>query len=994
MQRYILLFFLLIQVFILDAQQVLYRHFTVEDGLPSLTIYQITQDNEGYIWMASDKGVGKFDGYQFQNFTIQDGIPANDIKELFIDSKNRIWLISRGNSIAFIQNNRIRHLKTDKGFIEIKTKGIHEFDNTIWIDTEQGLFFYKDNQLEAFKMPNENWEFLGIDEKGVKWFYDENALLFPEGDVNQAIQIPLDTSESLDSRIFQWENGMLYFETDANLYFFKDSLQPVNLFSGLQIGQQQPPFLVARRSIRHFNEHRELELDYQHKGDFRLHGAFQDREGNWWFNTLNDGVFLLTANAQLSKTYNIQSGLDDPIVTATTKDKTGNIFIGTENGDLYIIENGNPYPTNFPIANARKMNILLADDEFLYIGSHQGLHLINRENFVFPMFGFGIISGMTTADCSPPNCVIEKTEKNFFIKGDFSPVNDIFKIQNRLLVATEHGVWELTLDDASAFIGRQLSEYPTQTVVALNNEIWVGRKDGLFKINANSPQKIKTSQTTKPLLASPINHLAIGKNNDLWIGTDGYGIAHYSNNQFKAIPNSERDIVEKIVVDELQTWVATNNGVKRIKLLGKKYSVRNLKVADGLPTQETNTIFTDKKSIYVGTNRGFTIFNKIRLSNNKSKPPLYITNIKVNNQDVAPKDNMILSYNRNNISIQYVGISFKSNRELSYFYKMDGIDDDWQPAQLTELSFRGLKAGNYTFHIKAIDVDGMESDEQTMSFAVQPPFWQRTWFQLLMFALALTGIYFFIQWRTGLIERREQEKLKTQQEKADLEVKVAQEKAEIERIENELAKSKLETLQAQMNPHFAYNALTSIQKFILKKDNKTANKYLVKFARLMRLFLESSKESFVSLEREIELLQLYIEMEQLRFKDKFEVEYAINPMVNTLEVPIPSMLLQIFVENAINHGLVYKEGNGKLKFAVEQHDNEVWCIVEDDGIGRKKAQEIKKQTTGAYKSLGMKISRERIKYLNITENTQVHIQIDDEILGEGNGGTRVIVKIV
>jgi LytS/YehU family sensor histidine kinase len=262
-----------------------------------------------------------------------------------------------------------------------------------------------------------------------------------------------------------------------------------------------------------------------------------------------------------------------------------------------------------------------------------------------------------------------------------------------------------------------------------------------------------------------------------------------------------------------------------------------------------------------------------------------------------------------------------------------------------------------------------------------------------MFGLALTGIYFFIQWRTKVIERREQEKLKSQQEKAELEVKVAQEKAEIERIENELAKSKLETLQAQMNPHFAYNALTSIQKFILKKDNKTANKYLVKFARLMRLFLESSKESFVSLEREIELLQLYIEMEQLRFKDKFEVVYAIDPNVNILEIPIPSMLLQIFVENAINHGLVYKEGKGQLKFAVEQHKNEVWCIVEDDGIGRKKAQEIKKQTTGAYKSLGMKISRERVKYLNITENTQVQIQIDDEILGEGNGGTRVIVKI-
>ena len=977
----------------LQAQQNLYRHFTVEDGLPSLSIYQVTQDNLGYIWLATDKGVGQYDGYQFKNFTVQDGIPTNEVRSIFIDSKNRVWLIGELSFLAFIHNNKVHRIKTESDFeqFNVYPKGIHEHDNTIYIDTEDGLFSFADNQLSKTDYSIEGLEFLGIGKDGVKWYYDDEAVLYPNGDKKnkKSFKIPLPEEEYLDSRMYFWDDETIYFETLDHFYLFKDSLKSINFFSGLRLSDQQFPHLVSRNKIEHLTKELELKTDYLHKGNFKLQGAFKDNEENWWFNTLGDGLYLLTANAKHAQTFGINNGLDDPAITAITKDESGNIFIGSDNGDLYIISKENPLPQLYPIDNARKIQALATNKEYVFIGSRQGLHILRRDNFQENFSGF--ISDMKYISCYPPNCIVEEETSNYWLSGGLKNVNDLYLNGDKLLVSTNKGVWEVPLPLRKDAVIRQISSNPSNSVVLFNNEIWIGEKSGLVKKSSNSTKK--SSETSNPILNFPINTLAIGANKELWIGTDGFGIYRSKDNMVTPVVDTERDIVEKILVDDKkQVWASTNNGIKRIRTgKNKQLNIRSYLVGDGLPTKETNTIFTDKQYIYVGTNRGLTILDKTKLSQNTVLPSVYLSNIRINNQDTIIKDKYSLSYRDNNFTIQFVGISYKSNQNVTYLFQMES--DEWQETKLTELSFIGLSPGSYTFRLKAVDVEGKESLEKAVSFTIRPPFWAQIWFQLLIIALTIAAAYYYLQRRIQKIEKQEQQKAKEQQEKAALQLKIAEEEAEIERINNELAKSKLETLQAQMNPHFAYNALTSIQKFVLTKDKRMANRYLVKFARLMRQFLEASKETYISLDKEIELLQLYIEMEQLRFKEKFEVKYDIDPMVVTEKVPIPSMLLQVFVENAINHGLVYKEGNGVLTFRVKQVGNAVECIVEDDGIGRKKANEIKKQSTGSYKGLGMKISHERVKYLNMTENVKVNIEITDEILGEGNGGTRVTVSI-
>lgn len=988
LQGLIILFFV---AFNLQAQQNLYRHFTVEDGLPSLSIYQVAQDNLGYIWLATDKGVGQYDGYRFTNFTVQDGLPTNDIRSIFIDNQNRIWLIGELPFLAFIQKNKVHRVQTTKDLkqFNVYPKGIHEYDNTIYIDTEEGLFAYVNNKLSETNHAIEDLDFLGIDKNGTKWFYNDEGFVYANGNKNdkKSFKIPLPEEEYLDSRMYFWNDETIYFETLDHFYIYKDSLKALNYFSGLRLDDQQFPHFVSKDTVQRLTQKLELETEYSHKGNFKLHGAFKDNEDNWWLNTLGDGLYLLTANAKHAQTFGVNAGLDDPVITAITKDETGNVFIGSDNGDLYIISKENPLPHLYPIDNARKIKALAINKDYVFIGSRQGLHILRRDNFQEGFSDF--ISDMKYISCYPPNCIVEEVTSNYWLSGGLRNVNDLHLQGNKLLVSTNKGVWEVPVPLKKDAVIRQISSNSSNSAILFNNEIWIGEKNGLIKQSSNS----KNSKASNPLLKFPINTLAIGANKELWIGTDGFGIFYSKNDVITQVIDTERDIVEKILVDDKQqVWASTNNGIKRIKTeKNNQLKMRSYLVGDGLPTKETNTIFTDKQYIYVGTNRGLTILDKTKLSQNTVLPSVYLSNIRINNQDTTIQDKYSLSYRDNNFTIQFVGISYKSNQNVTYLFQME--DNEWQETKLTELSFIGLSPGKYTFRLKAVDVEGKESVEKSVSFTIRPPFWAQIWFQLLVIALTIAVAYYYLQRRIQKIEAQEQQKAKEQQEKAALKLKIAEEEAEIERINNELAKSKLETLQAQMNPHFAYNALTSIQKFVLTKDKRMANRYLVKFARLMRQFLEASKESYISLDKEIELLQLYIEMEQLRFKDKFAVKYDIDPMVSTENIPIPSMLLQVFVENAINHGLVYKEGKGVLTFKVQQVDNRVECIVEDDGIGRTKANEIKKQSAGAYKGLGMKISHERVKYLNMTENVKVNIEITDEILGEGNGGTRVTVSI-
>ena len=229
-------------------------------------------------------------------------------------------------------------------------------------------------------------------------------------------------------------------------------------------------------------------------------------------------------------------------------------------------------------------------------------------------------------------------------------------------------------------------------------------------------------------------------------------------------------------------------------------------------------------------------------------------------------------------------------------------------------------------------------------------------------------------------------KLKQIESEQSLEAK----KKELASINEQLAEARLSALQAQMNPHFVFNALNSIKRMILDADNEKASRYLSKFASMIRMTLEHSKEIFVTLDNNIEYLKAYLQMEQLRFDDSFTYSICVDEHMDTGEIVIPSMMMQPLVENAIWHGLMQADGDKRIKISFCQRENKIVCTVEDNGIGVNRAEELKKIQRPVHRSVGLGNLQNRINIMNEKYDLGCSLVVKDLSDNDKNStGTRV-----
>jgi two-component sensor histidine kinase len=376
-------------------------------------------------------------------------------------------------------------------------------------------------------------------------------------------------------------------------------------------------------------------------------------------------------------------------------------------------------------------------------------------------------------------------------------------------------------------------------------------------------------------------------------------------------------------------------------------------------------------------------FNNYRF--NDLKPVVEFNVVKVMNKEYlqeAIKNNFTisLSHNQNFLQFEFAALLFNNTNQLQYLCKLDGADNDWvYLGQTNTTTYSGLKPGQYTFRVKAANNDGQWGDESVIIINIKKPLYARWWF--ILTAVALISLLMYWWSRQRVLQAKKEEKLKA-------------------RYQQQIAETELKALRAQMNPHFIFNSLNSIQKYILKNEHFEASQYLTKFSRLIRLILDHSNQNTVLLSSELEMLKLYTEMESLRFENKFDYSINIDPAISADTVEIPSMLIQPFVENAIWHGLLHlpadKDGNeqkGKLSIRFSKTaGNYIDVEIEDNGIGRKKAAELKSKQVLRKKSYGMQITEKRIAAINQVQGINAAASITDKEDKYGNA-TGTLVKL-
>lgn len=497
---------------------------------------------------------------------------------------------------------------------------------------------------------------------------------------------------------------------------------------------------------------------------------------------------------------------------------------------------------------------------------------------------------------------------------------------------------------------------------------------------------------------------------------------HYANGKAE---NTQAKIIQSIdVIQDRQGhfWITTiDNGIFELIVKGKQSKLLNYnKENSGLPSDYCSRLILDKKGfLWIGTLNGLTKFdtktkkvisvlnrqhgladngavvmlnllpndnlvvnhygvlsvvNLSKYKTNQLQPKVTITSIKVLDAFLNPKTikekSIELKHNENFISFEWASDVFNNANQNRFAYQLSGVDAAWNYTDKNSISYSNLNYGDYEFKVKSVNNDGVWGEVTTFKITIATPFWKTWWFYGLLVLLVGGILYAFYQFKLNQVKKEE-----------SLKSVYAQQIAEIE----------MKALRAQMNPHFIFNSLNSIQKYILKNDSFEASQYLTKFSKLIRLILDHSNQNYILLSSEAELLKLYIEIEALRFDNQFEYEIVVDDSLNTVIIQIPSMIIQPYVENAIWHGLLHKETKGKLTLHITRFDeNNIKVLVTDDGIGRQKAHELKSKQVLKKKSYGLQITEDRISILNKTQSNKTTLKIHDLIDENGNAsGTQI-----
>jgi hypothetical protein len=345
-----------------------------------------------------------------------------------------------------------------------------------------------------------------------------------------------------------------------------------------------------------------------------------------------------------------------------------------------------------------------------------------------------------------------------------------------------------------------------------------------------------------------------------------------------------------------------------------------------------------------------------------------VSMISVNNLD-----HLDLKPDQRLVDIEFQALAYPTDYGMEYSYRVAGLHENWISIGQNKLvTLPALAPGAYSFEVKT-GKPNSESPVKKLGIHVGTPFYLQTWFMVLLGVGLIAVIAVFIQWRIRRIRTQESARTEVNKKFAELELKA---------------------LRSQMNPHFMFNSLNSIKNYILQAKPALAAEYLSNFAHLIRMILQNSREKTITLQEELDTLILYIELEQLRFDEEFEFSCVIDPGLTLDQIQIPPMLLQPYVENAIWHGLMHKKDRGHLLLQFSKEGNKVACIIDDDGVGRENARNMKSLSAVKYKSMGMGINQDRIEIMNKMDALGISTEVMDkhDVVGQPSG-TRVTVLI-
>ncbi len=514
---------------------------------------------------------------------------------------------------------------------------------------------------------------------------------------------------------------------------------------------------------------------------------------------------------------------------------------------------------------------------------------------------------------------------------------------------------------------------------------------GMVWAGTNQSTLVKTDPLSKKLSVSilskdnyNIEDICQGESGDLWLAFLGGGVCNYNpDTGAKKFYTTSDGLANNITYGLLKDkggniWISTNSGISRIN--PQTGLIRNFGLAEGLKIIEFNSgaaYTADNGEFFMGGMGGLVgfypeIINKDELETGAQK--IIIDEIRVSGQkrlfkkSLDKPDTVFLNKGENNFNVYFSSSDFLHSDKTIYRYKLSKVNETWveSDSRNRNVSYANLGPGWYEFQLQATDRGGSWAASKKIIIRIKPFYYQTLLFRIavpLFFLLLISGIVFIYISHLKQREIQKQDALR------------------------------LQSLRGQMNPHFIFNSLNSINYFISRNDKLSANRYISDFSKLIRSILYNMDHDFITIDKELESLRDYLKIEFLRFGDKFDYEIQVDPGIETDKCRVSSGLIQPFIENAIWHGLRGLESRkGKITLKFTRKDNKTICIVEDDGIGRMKAEAMKSNSY-VKESRGIAIVNERLNIINKLLKGSYKVTISDLYPERTETGTKVEIDL-
>lgn len=927
------------------GQPLYLRHFTVDEGLPSNEVYQVTEDKAGHLLIATDRGAARFDGYGIEPIPLEQGQTVMPVYYIFTGADGSIFFSGLRGHLYKYRGGRLNAFPHNAALArQYKNGGILIANTLAAVGDSLFISFNNDypTNLEIgsrLVLPNGKVERV---DAGEGFYFDlRNQFHHREykeahsAQKAQAVYIAWpDGGRSVDSVRLFWSEGYVR-------RLFTATLNGYHLFC---IGRHVLVYKNRKKVGSHVFDKNVLSFSVLRNGTLGV--GFQS----------GGAAAYALADGRLQGP--LQTQLGNLSVTALYEDRQNGLWLSTIEDGLYY-------------ASPSRTTLSAADDKIKY--------LERRNDSVLIAYASGKLAYYTGGRPVWQTFVpVKKGE--FLMRFSFQPNGGLIAVTNSGYYAQEGGRWrfvpsmnlELLAVNDSLVYGTDLS-YPrlhlykgyTEKVVktiglpsrALSaymdrqGRLWLGTWEGLYTYDG----KALTAQTGRHAAFSDrivgIKELSSGW---LAVATLGNGLLLLKGERtihLSAANGLESGIINSLRADGNTAYLGTNKGVVAVAVdEGGTYRLSHFGAAAGLPTLDISQFAVAQGQLFgKWVNQVFHL--SIAPPAKPFVPAVYLQAVTVNGRRKEPGDAAVLNHRQNALTFHYASVNLSGAGQQSFKYQLDGFEKRPHWTAERSATYTNLPPGRYSFRVAVTDGFRQTKSTQSFSFVIRPAFWQTAPFPWAVAAAGLLLAYLLFRLRLRASKRTHELRMR-------------------------LAEANQRALIQLINPHFISNLLNTVHAAVLKGNKMEAASTVSRFARLMRLTMELGREKFVLLERELGLIREYLELEKLRAPERFCYRIVLAEGLQPERLRIPGMLIQPFVENAVKHGVMHLPHKGEITVEVTMKEQCLQCRITDNGIGIEKARRINANKMGLHVSAGIGITLNRLMLLHQESKQPLLYEVD------------------